>query len=187
MKVLAAVEDGAQARGSIPPAVLTNLFINFLNFEIMETNSSKNYSLDAILARDDYKRMTAQLKDKVQYIARRIYNKMEELDIYEPIRVDGVKIKCTSVCSSVGTYDFLAIIVESDYDECEKYQEWHSLEDVGRKYFYCGDFTAKVRGASNKEALAFLNAAKDFIHVLGEMEQKQADEIKLAIKETDGI
>ncbi len=145
------------------------------------SNNSKNYSLDAILARDDYKRMTAQLKDKVQTIAHRIYNKMEELDIDEAIRVDGVTIKRSSVSSSVGTYYYLAIIVDysDDYDD---YQERHSLEDVGREYYYGGDFSAKVRGASNKEALAFLNAAKDFILALGKLEQKQAADIKQAIK-----
>lgn len=149
-------------------------------------NNSKNYSLDAILARDDYKRMTAQLKDKVQDIARRIYNKMEELDIDKPIKVDGVTIKCSSVSSSVGTYHFLAIIVDysDDYDD---YQERHSLEDVEREYYYSGDFSAKVRGASNKEALSFLNAAKDFILALGKIEQKQVADIKQAIKETENI
>lgn len=156
----------------------------------METNNSKNsknYSLDAILARDDYKRMTAQLKDKVQDIAHRIYNKMEELDIDKAIRVDGVTIKRSSVSSSVGTYDFLAIIVDYDLDDYDGYQERHSLEDIDREYYYGGDFSAKVRGASNKEALAFLNAAKDFILALGKIEQKQAADIKQAIKETEDI
>lgn len=153
----------------------------------MEINSSKNYSLDAILARDDYKRMTAQLKDKVQDIARRIYNKMEELDIDEPIRVDGVTIKRSSVYSSVGTYNYLAIIVEYDFEDYDGYTERHSLEDIEREYYYGGDFSAKVRGASNKEALAFLKAAKDFILALGEVEQQQADDIKQAIKDNEDI
>lgn len=154
--------------------------------ETNNNNNSKNYSLDAILARDDYKRMTTQLKDKVQDIAHRIYNKMEELDIDEAIRVDGVTIKRTSVSSSVGTYDFLAIIVDYS-DDYNDYQERHSLEDVDCEYYYGGDFSAKVRGASNKEALSFLNAAKDFVLALGKIEQKQADDIKLAIKETEDI
>ena len=159
---------------------------NNTNTNNSNSNNSKNYSLDAILARDDYKRMTAQLKEKVQYIAHRIYNKMEELDICEPIQVDGVTIKRSSVSSSVGTYDFLAIIVDysDDYDD---YQERHSLEDVDREYYYGGDFSAKVRGASNKEALSFLNAAKDFILGLGKIEQKQVADIKRAIKETEDI
>lgn len=112
---------------------------------------------------------------------------MEELDIDEPIKVDGVTIKRKSVSSSVGTYDFLAIMSDYSYDDCGKYREWHSLEDLGRQYYYGYDFTAKVGGASNKEALSFLNAAKDFILALGELEQKQADDIKQAIKENEDI
>lgn len=152
------------------------------------SNNSKNVSLDAILARDDYKRMTAQLKDKVQDIAHRIYNKMDELDIDESIRVDGVTIKRSSVRSNAGTYEFLAIMDNyGDRFMPEECQERHSLMDIDREYYYAGDFTAKVRGASNKEALAFLNAAKDFILALGEMEQQQANNIKQAIKENEDI
>lgn len=152
------------------------------------SNNSKNVSLDAILARDDYKRMTEQLRDKVQDIAQRIYNKMEELDIDESIRVDGVTIKRSSVRSNAGTYEFLAIM-DNDGDRFmpEEYQERHSLMDIDREYYYAGDFTAKVKGATNKEALAFLNAAKDFIVALGELEQKQTDDIKQAIEENEDI
>ena len=159
----------------------------------METNNnnnsnSKNISLDSILARDDYKRMTAQLREKVEDIAHRIYKKMEELDIDEPIEVDGVTIERSSACANVGTYNYLAIL-DNDGDRSmpEEYQGRHSLEDIGRGYYYAGDFTAWVQGASNKEALAFLKAAKDFILALGEMEQKQTDNIQKAIKENEDI
>ena len=152
------------------------------------SNNSKNISLDAILARDDYKRMTEQLRDKVQAIARRIYNKMEELDIDEPIRVDGVTIKRSSVRSNVGIYGFLAIL-DNDGDRFmpEEYQEKRSLQDIGKEYYYGGDFTAKVIGATNKDALAFLNAAKDFIVALGEVEQKKVDDIDEALKDNDNL
>ena len=154
----------------------------------METTNNNNQSLDAILARDDYKRMTAALKEKVEDVAHRIYNKMEELDIDDAIRVDGITIKRSSVRANVGTYEYLAIL-DNDGDRFmpEEYQERHSLMDIDREYYYAGDFTAKVRGASNKEALAFLNAAKDFILALGELEQKQADDIKQAIEDNEDI
>ena len=54
------------------------------------SNNSKGYSLDEILARDDYKRLTAQLKDKVQDIAHRIYNKMEEVE-HDELALDVIK------------------------------------------------------------------------------------------------
>lgn len=156
----------------------------------METiNNNSKQSLDAILARDDYKCMTAALKDKVEDVAHRIYNKMEELDIDDAIRIDGITIKRCSVCANVGTYDYLAIL-DNDGDRFfmpEEYQEKRSLMDVGKEYYYGGDFTAKVIGATNKDALAFLNAAKDFILALGEVEQKKADDIDEALKDNDNI
>lgn len=143
-------------------------------------NNNKNNSLEEILARKDYKRMTEQLREKVENIAHRICDKMFELDIEESLSVDGVTIKPTSVCSNVGRYLFLAIL-DNDY------VMGHSLEDIGQEYYYGGDYTARVQGASNKEALSFLNAAKDFIIKLGEIEQKQAEDIRQAVDDNDYI
>ena len=39
--------------------------------------------LNQILARDDYKRMTAALKEKTEEVAKRIRQKMDELDIVD--------------------------------------------------------------------------------------------------------
>lgn len=39
--------------------------------------------LNQILARDDYKRMTAALKEKTEEVAKRIRQKMDELDIID--------------------------------------------------------------------------------------------------------
>lgn len=155
----------------------------------METiNNNSKQSLDAILARDDYKRMTAALKEKVEKVAHRIYNKMEELDIDDAIRVDGITIKRCSVRANVGTYEYLAIL-DNDGDRFmpEEYQEKRSLQDIGKEYYYGGDFTAKVIGATNKDALAFLNAAKDFIVALGEVEQKKVDDIDEALEDNDNL
>lgn len=151
-------------------------------------NNSKNFSLDEILARKDYIRMTELLKDKVEYIAHRICDKMFELDIEESLSVDGVTIIPTSVCSNVGGYLFLAIL-DNDGDPSmpEQNSRRHSLEDIGLGYYYGGDLTAWVQGASNKEALSFLHAAKDFILKLGEIEQKQAEDIRQAVDENDNI
>lgn len=154
----------------------------------MNKNNGKNNSLDEILARKDYNRMTEQLREKVENIAHRICDKMFELDIEESLSVDGVTIKPTCVCSNMGGYLFLAIL-DNDGEQSmpEQYIRRHSLEDIGRGYYYGGDFTAWVQGASNKEALAFLHAAKGFILKLGEIEQKQAEDIRQAIDENDNI
>lgn len=157
----------------------------------MKTNNS-NKSLDAILARDDYKRLTAALKERVEEIAKRIRVKMEELDIphdedfYEgEISANGVTVRIDSVhTNSCGSYEFLAIKREGEhYGE----SSWYSLEDVNRDYNYARDFSAHVCGANNKESLAFLNVAKQLIEGLGEIEQKQAAAVEQSLSEVESI
>lgn len=151
----------------------------------MENNSNL---LDIILVRNDYKRMTSLLKDKVEYVAKRIFDKMEELDVDEPIAIDGVTIARENVTSNVGDYSYLAIY-DNDGDRFMpfEYQTKHSLFDIGKSFYYGNDFEAKVVGATNKEALAFLYAAKDFIIELGKLEDMQVDNITDALEETKYI
>lgn len=142
--------------------------------------------LNQILERDDYKRMTAALKEKVEEIAQRIGMKMDELDIINDddfdngeIGADNIVVRNVIVKSDSGfTYKFLGI---KRYDDMNNYTSWASLEDIEHTFFFCNDFTAKVSGATNKEALAFLNVAAKLIKGLGEIEQKNVDEIKHAL------
>lgn len=141
-------------------------------------------TLDEILSRNDYARLTATLKSRVEEIAKRIREKMEDLDIandddfyHGEIGIDDVAVRVESIKSRAGGYEFLAIKREG---ECYGEASWYSLEDIGKEYYYAGDFTAKVVGASNKEALAFLNVAKKLIEGLGELEQKRVESEKAA-------
>ena len=145
-------------------------------------------NLNEILARDDYKRMTENLKSVVEEIARGIRKKMDELDIINNTEFDNgeigfgnVVVRSDSVRSNNGfTREFLSI---KGIDEKGGCVTWRSLEDVGYSYYFTGDFNAKICGASDKEALAFLNVARQLIIGLGKVEQKQADEIQQAIDE----
>ena len=140
-----------------------------------------------ILARDDYKRMTATLKEKVEEIAQRIGMKMDELDIINDddfdngeIGIDNIVVRNVIVTSNSGfTYKFLAI---KRYDDENNYTSWASLEDIEHTFYFCNDYTAKVCGATNKEALAFLNVAAKLIKGLGEIEQKNVNEIQRALE-----
>lgn len=144
-------------------------------------------TLDDILARNDYNRLTSQLKERVEDIAKRIREKMTELDIqndndfYEgEIGLDDVVVAIKSVKSnSLGTYEFLAIRRE---EENRGNYKWYSLEDIGKEFYYTGDFTALVKGATNKEALKFLNKAGELIKGLGQVEQSKAKKIGEAIE-----
>ena len=144
-------------------------------------------SLDEILSRNDYARLTATLKTRVEEIAKRIREKMEVLDIADDdnfasgeIGVDGVVVRVVSIKRQTsGEYEYLAIKREG---ECYGEFSWYSLEDIGKEYYYTGDFSAKVVGASNKEALAFLNVAKKLIEGLGNIEDKRVNSVQTALK-----
>ena len=143
-------------------------------------------TLDAILRRNDYARLTAALKSRVEEIAKRIREKMDYLDIADDdnfdngeIGIDGVVVRVVSMKRrSFGEYEYLAIKREG---ECHGDYKWYSLEDVGKEYYYAGDFTAKVVGATNKEALAFLNVAKKLIDGLGDVEDERVKSIEIAL------
>ena len=143
-------------------------------------------NVNEILARDDYKRMTENLKSVTEEVAEGIRKKMNELDIINNAEFDNgeigfgnVVVRSDSVRSNSGfTREFLAI---KRIDEKDGFVTWRSLEDIGNSYYFTGDFNAKIYGASNKEALAFLNVARQLIIGLGKVEQKQADEIQQAI------
>lgn len=142
--------------------------------------------LNQILARDDYKRMTAALKEKVEEVATRIRQKMDELDIIDDdnfdngeIGVDDVVVRSMRVHSNSGfTYEFLGI---KRYEHEYNHTYWASLEDIDRTFYFCNDYNAKVYGATNREALAFLNVAAKLITDLGEVEEKQVNDIQKAL------
>lgn len=146
--------------------------------------------LNKILARDDYKRMTEKLKPIAEEVAEKIRKKMDELDIADDddfdngeIGVEGVIVKAMCVKSNSGLiHEFLAIKRAGEsYDECE----WRSLQDIGNEYYFASDFHAVVNGASNREALAFLNVARKLIQGLGEIEQKKVEAIQNAIEDAE--
>ncbi len=140
-------------------------------------------NLNEILKRDDYKKLTKQLKERVEKIACSIAVKMFDLDIErEIIKIDDVQVTCNRVRSSGGAYDFLAIGREDGYGT-----NWYSLEDVNHSYYYCGDYDARVCGCTNKEALCFLNVASKIIERLDEIERAQVKEIQKALDNTNDL
>ena len=139
-----------------------------------------------ILNRNDYVRLTAKLKSRVEKLAKRIREKMKDLDISNnddfyngEIGIDDVAVRVKSIKSRTGEYEFLAIKREG---ECYGESSWYSLEDIGKEYYYAGDFSAKVVGASNKEALAFLNVARKLIEGLGNIEEERVNNLQISLK-----
>lgn len=152
----------------------------------METTKKQQTSLDAILARTDYKRLTKNLKERVEEIAAQIRKKMIELDIEDDaeykgiIGCRGVKVAVCNESANGFSYNFLGFKAQND--DYIRYR-WHSLEDVAHSYYFAGDFNARIEGASNNEALLFLSVARELIIGLGEIEKKKAEAIEKALQE----
>ena len=93
-------------------------------------------NLNEILAKDDYKRMTENLKSVTEEVADEIRKKMDELDIINNTEFDNgeigfgnVVVRSDSVRTNSGfTRDFLAI---KRVDEKDGFVTWRSLEDIG--------------------------------------------------------
>ncbi len=162
----------------------------------MKANNKK--SLDEVLSRNDYKRLTTSLKERVEDIATRIRKKMEELDIPNDenfyrgeVGVGDVVVSIKSIRSKYGSvYEFLALrefrVNENDEGV---YTSWLSLEDVNRDFWFGrdSDNNTLVHGASSEQALAFLNVAKHIIEGLGKIEEEKAKAIEKALDETENI
>ena len=156
-------------------------------------------TIDEILNRNDYQRMTVQLKERVQEIAHKVRLKLVELDLEDEevgisikdangCNVDYVVLRCASITSnSCGNYDFLGIDVSSNEDSRNGWTCLHSLEDINKDYYYAQDYNAPIHGATNKEALRFLNAAPQLFKMLDEVEEKQVQDVKDVLYKTKNL
>lgn len=143
-------------------------------------------TIDEILERNDYSRLTENLKERVDELAKKIRRKMTILDLIHDNDFDKGEIGTNDVVVAVksvrskgfGEYEYLAIKSGND---------WLSLEDIGKMYYYTGDFSLPVQGASNHDALRFLNHAKELIKGLADYEDKKSQEIERQLEETKDL
>lgn len=144
-----------------------------------------NKSIDEIINRDDYTRLTKTLKDRTEEIAVKVRRKMNDLDLDEMI-INGFKIVMKKYSADYGQYHSDKLSIErhciDDYNEV--YNEYVSLEDINESYYLAGDYNCRITGASNKEALKFLNSAKNIFEYLDEIETQQVNDVTKALEET---
>ena len=142
-------------------------------------------TIDEILKRDDYARLTKALKDRTEEIAVKVRRKMNDLDLDE-IYIEGLTLIVKEYSADHGQYHFDNLSIKQycavDYDG--GYDEYLSLEDINESYYAYDDYYCKVEGASNKEALKFLNSAKKIFEYLDEIETQQVNEVNKALEET---
>lgn len=145
-------------------------------------------TIDEILKRDDYARLTKAMKDRTEEIAVKVRHKMQDLDL-DTIKVDGLTLTVKEYSADYGQYhsDKLSIERHCIDDYNEEYNEYVSLEDINESYYLAGDYKCRITGASNKEALKFLNAAKKIIEYLDDTESEQVNDVNKALEETKDI
>ena len=145
-------------------------------------------TIDEILKRDDYARLTKAMKDRTEEIAVKVRHKMQDLDL-DTIKVDGLTLTVKEYSADYGQYhsDKLSIERHCSDDYNEEYNEYVSLEDINESYYLAGDYKCRITGASNKEALKFLNAAKKIIEYLDDTESEQVNDVNKALEETKDI
>lgn len=144
-----------------------------------------NKSIDEIINRDDYTRLTKTLKDRTEEIAVKVKRKMKDLDLDEMI-INGFKIVVKKYSADYGQYHSDKLSIERycpvDYDG--GYYEYLSLEDINESYYLAGDYNCRIIGASNKDALKFLNSAKKIFEYLDDTESEQVNDVTKALEET---
>lgn len=145
-----------------------------------------NKSIDEILNRDDYARLTKALKDRTEEIAVKVRRKMNDLDLDE-IKADGFKLAVKKYTADHGQYHSDKLSIEQhciDDDYGREYTEYLSLEDINESYYLAGDYKCRITGASNKQALKFLNAAKKIFEYIDDTESEQVNEVNKVLEET---
>ena len=144
-----------------------------------------NKSIDEIINRDDYARLTKALKDRTEEIAVKVRRKMNDLDLDE-IYIEGMTLIVKEYSADHGQYHFDNLSIKQycavDYDG--GYDEYLSLEDINESYYAYDDFNCKIEGASTKQALKFLNSAKKIFEYLDEIETQQVNDVNKALEET---
>ena len=159
---------------------------------------------------ETYEELTNKLAERSAEVARLIKKKMIELDIahdsefedgkfeffyglidYFIIRVEKVEVYGKPI-------EYLAILFKEHDDNGKTVEFWKSLEHLNRTLCWDGEPDVESDGASNKEAITFLNCANEIYDYLSKLKERRAkenarkkkreiSEIKKVIKKTDSF
>ena len=159
---------------------------------------------------ETYEELTNKLAERSAEVARLIKKKMIELDIdhdsefedgkfeffyglidYFIIRVEKVEVYGKPI-------EYLAILFKEHDDNGKTVEFWKSLEHLNRTLCWDGEPDVEIDGASNKEAIVFLNCANEIYDYLSKLKERRAkenarkkkreiSEIKKVIKKTDSF
>ena len=134
----------------------------------------KTKTLQQIIERDGYKRLSRNLANKVEDLANIVIKKMEELEIEE---LGDLSL----VTKSASYYTHKYLVVKKEYYYQSGVLNVCQNSDYGNGrtgFYYAGDYSKWVDFATNEEALYFLNNFKKYIELLDEVESKKVAEIE---------
>ena len=126
-------------------------------------------TLQQIIERNDYKKVSKQLCDQIEEIAGAIQSKMESLDlkIFNDLRI---------VERSANGYN-QSYLTRSDsgvLNVCS-----NSTQGKNRSgFYYAGNFNCWITFATNEEALSFIKKTQFYIDSLDEHETKKCEEMQ---------
>ena len=159
---------------------------------------------------ETYKELTNKLAERSADVARLIRKKMIEPDIqndsefedgkfvfyyglieYITIRVEKVEVWGKPI-------EYLAILCTEHDDNGKTAEFWKSLEHLNLTLCWDGEPDVEIDGASNKEAIIFLNCANEIYDYLSKLKERrekenarkkkrEISEIKKVIKKTDSL
>lgn len=159
---------------------------------------------------ETYEELIKKLAERSAEVARLIKKKMIELDIQNDSEFEDGKfkffygfaeyitIRVEKVEACGKPIEYLAIL-RTEYDDNGKAVEfWKSLEHLNRALCWDGEPDVEIDGASNKEAIVFLNYANEIYDYLSKVKERRAkenarkkkreiSEIKKVIKKTDSL
>lgn len=131
-------------------------------------------TLDEILARDSYQKLTTVSRGRAREIAGRIKNKMLSLEVNE-ITLNGISLCIMRGRTNYGYYEYLAINTDDSNFYC--------IDGAFNGYIH-GDYNHPCSAASNKDVLSFLNNARGFIEALGKIETGKARTLRKALEDS---
>lgn len=134
-------------------------------------------TIDEIINNENYKRLNGALVDRSIEIAGKIRRAMETAEIN---KVGDYSIKTVRSGSGFSTTKLYVQV------ECDDYPEYHCLELEESEYF-CNDFNCWMQKASGKERLKFLNDAKNVMEEIDAIKHKRMEDVKDALKATEGL
>ena len=167
--------------------------------------------------KDNYDELTKKLAERSAEVARIIKKKMIELDIQNDFEFEDGEFEDGKLVFYYGLIEYITIRVEkvevwgkpieylailcTEHDDNGKAVEfWKSLEHLNLTLCWNGEPDVEIDGASNKEAITFLNCANEIYDYLSKLKERRAkerakenamkkkreiSEIKKVIKKTD--